>query len=1170
MDEGPDGHTADWTDWIEPLLIHKDGTKQKLTELRWKTATSGFGGVVINKNCSGGEMHVDGVTEGKQGRLLGIGTHANSIIAYDLPQGVERFEAKVGLDKGGTDQSVNNKIVASIYTAEPPAKALASNRSGGGASDKPHGFAAAKELMSNFKTPKGLSASLFAAEPMVQNPTNIDIDPRGRVWVMECVNYRKWGNPAIRPEGDRIVILECTKGDGVADNETTFWQSTDLQNGLGICVLPNPNGKGTRVIASFAGKVVLLTDADGDDKAEKVETLLKVDGAFDHDHHIHAVSFGSDGKFYFNMGNAGTALQYADGSPVIDLMGNKVLNNDGHYRQGMIFRCDIDLEHAKVSNVETLAHNFRNNYEVTVDSFGGMWQSDNDDDGNKGVRINNIVDYGSYGYTDEMTGAGWRTPRTNIEKEIPLMHWHQNDPGTIPNLLQTGQGSPTGICVNEGATLGKPFENQVIHCDAGPRVVRAYPVKKSGAGFTADMLDILTTDDTWYRPSDCCIAPDGSLFVADWYDPGVGGHAMGDNDAKKVRGRLYRVAPEKLAYKITAPDFSSVEGCVNALQSPNLSTRYVAFSKLNVMGAKAEDALKTMWSSTNPRVRARVLHLLVRIPGNLQTYLEKGLADNNPDIRATAVRELRLAAANHKLPDEIDKDFAAYLLPLIKKETDKQVLREYALALHVARDTATAMPSSDSKANAPEVKSADSFAAAWLALAKKHDGKDRWYLEALGIGGAGRDDRAMKAWLASVGNEWNTPAGRDIVWRVRSPLALEYATKLLTNKNADESTLPRYLRAFDFLPDGEAKNDALLRAAEGNIARVTLEADILQRLSRTALKDDARVNKVLGTALAAAKGTPGYLELVQAFSRADLLREVLENAVRNPKEPGSREAIKFLLTQQQEGMKLLRAALTTPDAEALVGLLAGLTDKQALTLLYSVIVGEKQQPTLRQAAIKALALTSGGALELVGLAESGKLPAELKPVAQSALAMVQYPGISERASKVFPPAQAAGGKALPPIAELVKMKGDAEKGKVLFAKAESSCTLCHRVGSIGVDFAPGLSEIGSKLGKDAIFDSILNPNAGISMGFETTELKLKNGSSALGIVRSETDGNVVLVLPGGVTNTFKKDQIAGRTKLPVSMMPSGLQALFSQEDLVNLVEYLYSLKTPAGKIATKK
>ena len=81
----------------------------------------------------------------------------------------------------------------------------------------------------------------------------------------------------------------------------------------------------------------------------------------------------------------------------------------------------------------------------------------------------------------------------------------------------------------------------MIHCDAGPSVVRAYPVTKDGAGYKATIVNILdgSKKNNWFRPADVCVAPDGSLFVTDWYDPGVGGHAQRDID----RGRIFRVAP---------------------------------------------------------------------------------------------------------------------------------------------------------------------------------------------------------------------------------------------------------------------------------------------------------------------------------------------------------------------------------------------------------------------------------------------------------------------------------------------------------------------------------------------------------------------------------------------------------------------------------------------------
>ena len=194
-----------------------------------------------------------------------------------------------------------------------------------------------------------------------------------------------------------------------------------------------------------------------------------------------------------------------------------------------------------------------------------LWQSDNDDDGNRGVRINYVMEYGNYGYTDEMTGAGWQQRRVNMEDSIPLQHWHLNDPGTMPNLLQTGSGSPTGMVVYEGTLLPEIFRNQMIHAEAGHNVVRAYPVQKSGAGYTATIENIVEgVNDQWFRPSDVGIAPDGSLFIADWYDPGVGGHAVDDLN----RGRVFRVAPTGSAYKITPPQFNSPEDGINATRKP--------------------------------------------------------------------------------------------------------------------------------------------------------------------------------------------------------------------------------------------------------------------------------------------------------------------------------------------------------------------------------------------------------------------------------------------------------------------------------------------------------------------------------------------------------------------------------------------------------------------------
>ena len=669
--------------------------------------------------------------------------------------------------------------VASAFAADaPPETKPAAPKP---AHTRPASREAALEDLKKMTVADGLEVSLFASEPMMVNPCDMDVDARGRVWITEGANYRKWANPPVRPEGDRILIMEDTDGDGAADKSTVFYQGTDINSALGICVL------GNKVIVSCAPNVFVFTDEDGDGKSDKKEVLFTGIKGVQHDHAVHAFNFGPDGKLYFNFGNAGEDIRRPDGSPIVDVEGNTVNAKGKPYRQGMVFRCNMDG-----SEFEVLGHNFRNNYEVAVDSFGTLWQSDNDDDGNKGVRINYVMERGNFGYTDERTGASWganwkkgQTKGAKDEDKV-LYEWYQHDPGVVPNLLNTGAGSPTGLAVYEGKLLPAVFQNQVIHCDAGPRVVRAYPVKNNGAGYTAEMVNILTSSDQWYRPSDVCVAPDGSLMIADWNDPGVGGHAAGDHDVGIMRGRVYRVAPTGVKYTVPKLDVSTAAGAVAGLQSPNNATRYLAWTALHKMQGAAEKPLqKLLGSKSEPRERARALQLLARIPGSEKKYVEAALKDGNSDIRITGLRMAR----------ELKMDVIPLVTPLVK-DSSAQVRREAAIALR----------HNDSPA-APKL---------WAQLAAQHDGKDRWYLEALGIGADKQEEKFFAAWLEEAKGKWDTAGGRDIVWRSRTPKTLPMLVKLITAKETAAADKDRYLRSLDFLT-GPEKEAALVEIATGGL-----------------------------------------------------------------------------------------------------------------------------------------------------------------------------------------------------------------------------------------------------------------------------------------------------------------------------------------------------------------
>ena len=211
-------------------------------------------------------------------------------------------------------------------------------------------------------------------------------------------------------------------------------------------------------------------------------------------------------------------------------------------------------------------------------------------------------------------------------------HWHEEQPGVVPKILRTGFGSPTGMCVYEGTLLPKKYRGQLLHTDAGPRQVRCYHLKPKGAGYEVereDMVDEHATTGSGRR--DVCVAPDGSVFVADWYDPGVGGHGMGDT----TRGRIFRLAPK--GHKPSVPKVESAtrtRACSRRSASPALSVRYMAMAKLRSrnLPRPSEDARRVLElevlqrrsskrRSNSSRALSQLHRIHLRRPGTAKQHL---------------------------------------------------------------------------------------------------------------------------------------------------------------------------------------------------------------------------------------------------------------------------------------------------------------------------------------------------------------------------------------------------------------------------------------------------------------------------------------------------------------------------------------------------------------------
>lgn len=629
--------------------------------------------------------------------------------------------------------------------------------------------------LGSFVLPEGLEITPWAASPMLYNPTNMDTDQKGRIWVTEGVNYRRKSDR--QPGGDRIVILEDTDGDGKADSSKVFWQDPELVSPLGIAVFDNV------VIVSQPPNLIKLTDVNRDLKFDPAsgdtrEVLLTGFNGKNHDHSLHSLTAGPDGKWYFNQGNTcgvftdksgktfrigSTYYKSGGGEWPVDtkaISGDK--SDDGFvYVGGFTVRMNPDASHAEI-----VGYGYRNSFEQTINSRGFVFQNDNDDP--PACRTSHVLEHGNAGFFSNDGTRTWQSDQ-RPGQDTPTAHWRQENPGTMPAGDVYGGGSPTGIAFYENGALGDKFNGTLLSCEAARNVVFGYQPAADGAGFKLDRTDFLTTNPEKefdgadftggakkhavaaekdklrfnFRPSDICVGADGALYVTDWTDPRVGGH---DTQDEAASGIVYRIAPKGFKPSIPAIDPTTVSGAVTALKSPAVNVRSLGYQKLKSTGAAAYDAVAKVLEDPNPYVASRAIWLMPYLGEKGRAKLDSLIGGDNAANRLTAFRAIRRT------------DGAIDDLPYARK---------------LASD-----PAPEVRAEAAQAMRNRGFEEArdvLVAVASQYDGKDRSYLESLGIGAGHSTGDLWKAigqkMKPGAPLEWSDTFAR-LTWRLMPEAAV--------------------------------------------------------------------------------------------------------------------------------------------------------------------------------------------------------------------------------------------------------------------------------------------------------------------------------------------------------------------------------------------------------------
>ncbi len=676
--------------------------------------------------------------------------------------------------------------------------------------------------LNSFVLPEGLEITAWAASPMLFNPTNMDVDQLGRIWVTEGVNYR--GNKDRRPEGDRIVILEDGDGDGKADKCTVFWQSPELIAPLGIAVFDNV------VMVSQPPDLLKLTDANRDGKFSEAdgdtkEVFLTGFNGRNHDHSLHSVTGSPDGKWVFNQGNTGGMFTDKSGktfrlggayvhepfskyiTDVLKIAGEK--SDDGFsYNAGAAFRINSDG-----TGAEVIGGGFRNSYEQITDSYGFVFQNDNDDP--PACRVTHMIEHGNAGFFSRDGKRNWKADM-RPGQDTPTAEWRQDDPGTMPSGDVYGGGSPTGIAFYENGALGDQFSGTLLSCEPGRNVIFGYQPELDGAGFKLDRKDFVTTnpekvfdgsdfvggtkkkhdpssgkeDIYQFRPADVTVGADGAIYIADWTDARVGGHSTLDEAASGV---IYRIAPKGFKPEIPKIDLSTTAGAVVALKSPANNVRWLGFQKLKEGGAASYEAVEGVLGDINPFVAARAIWLLPYLGEKGVAKLDEIFAGDDAKRRLAAFRAIRRSGG------KVDA------LPYARKlatDPDPAVRAEAAMEMRYR-----------GFGEAKDVL---------VAVAKGFDGKDRSYLESFGLGSGHHTEELWQSLVEEMkpgaAKDWSDIFVR-LTWRLMPKAAIGALVERAKEPALAEGAKKLAVDSIAFINAKESADALLVLAADGSPVR---------------------------------------------------------------------------------------------------------------------------------------------------------------------------------------------------------------------------------------------------------------------------------------------------------------------------------------------------------------